>query len=77
MEQQEKVGKLSDNLDELTKLCNKRAKQIAKTITLNNCETKEVSFWTGDIPELICIGKFTKGINGEIAYSLDFSQSTL
>ena len=77
MEKQVTVGKVSDNMETLEKLCNEKAEQMAKTMAINSGESQEVSFWTGDIPELICVGKFVKGNDGKTTYNLDFSQSTL
>lgn len=37
----------------------------------------EVSFWTEDVPELICVGTFSKKRDGSVSYRLDFSESTL
>lgn len=73
MEQQVKVGKVSDSMEQLTKLCNEKAAQMAATMA----EESEVTFWTADIPELICVAKFCKKDDGSIRYELDFEQSTL
>lgn len=73
MKQQVSVGKVSDSMEKLEQLCNEKAEQMATTMT----ENVEISFWTADIPELICIAKFCKGEDGKYAYTLDFSQSTL
>ena len=75
MEKQVSVGKLSDSMEKLEQLCEEKAEQMAKTMNIVNDE--DVSFWTSDIPELICICKFSKGDDGKVAYNLDFSQSTL
>ena len=77
MEKQIEVGNVSDNIETLEKLCNEKAEQMAKTMTVNDGETQEITFWTGDLPELICVGKFVKGSDGKTTYELDFSQSTL
>lgn len=73
MEKQVTVGKVSDSMEKLEKLCKKKAEKMVKTMTAD----AEVSFWTADIPELICIAKFCKGGDGNYNYTLDFSQSTL
>lgn len=73
MKQEALVGSVNDNMEKLEKLCNEKAKQMAKTIKKDS----EVPFWTADIPELICIAKFNKKEDGSFAYTLDFSQSTL
>ena len=75
MERQITVGKVSDNMETLEKLCNEKAGQMSKTMNITS-ET-EITFWTGDIPELICIGIFKKDADGKVSYNLDFSQSTL
>lgn len=73
MEKQVTVGKVSNSIEELEKLCNEQAERMVKTITTDS----EVSFWTADIRELICIAKFCKGADGNFNYALDFSLSTL
>lgn len=73
MEKQVTVGKVSDSMEKLENLCKEKAERMVKKMT----EETEVSFWTADIPELICIAKFCKGVDGGFYYSLDFSQSTL
>ena len=75
MEKQIKVGKVSDKMETLEKLCNKKAEQMSKTMNITG-ETV-VTFWTGIIPELICVGIFKKGADGKVSFDLDFSQSTL
>ncbi len=75
MEKQIKVGKVSDSMETLKKLCNVKAEQMAKSMNITN--KMEVTFWTGDIPELICVGKFKKDADGKVTYNLDFSQATL
>ncbi len=73
MKQQVSVGKVSDSMEKLEQLCQEKAEKMAKTMTGN----AEVSFWTADIPELICVAEFNKGEDGKCTYKLDFSQSTL
>ena len=75
MEDQVTVGKVSDSMEKLTKLCNEKATKIAKTMRIEN--DIEISFWTADIPELICVAKFSKAAGNNVTFSLDFSQSTL
>lgn len=77
MEKQVSVGKVSDSMEKLNALCNEKAEQMAKTMSLKDGETQEVTFWTRDSPELICVGEFVKGNDGKTTYNLDFSQSTL
>lgn len=75
MEQQVEIGSVSDSMEKLTKLCHEKAEQLTKTMIIEN--DVMVTFWTEDIPELICIATFSKNTNGNITYNLDFSQSTL
>lgn len=75
MEKQVSVGKVSDSMEKLTNHCKEKAALLAKSMSNNTEEI--VTFWTGDIPELICVGKFSKSTDGKIVYNLDFSQSTL
>ena len=72
-----KCGKTTDSIETLTKLCNEEAAKLAATIKNSTQSIEEVAFWTEDIPELICIGKFSKDANGSVVYQLDFSSSTL
>lgn len=75
MEQQVTVGKVSDSMEKLKKLCHEKAEQMAKTMNIEN--NVEIPFWTADIPELICVATFSKGDDGNITFCLDFSQATL
>lgn len=58
-------------------LCKKEADKLLKTIDVSSQSTISVAFWTVDIPELICIGNFSKEKDGGVRYDLDFSQTTL
>ena len=73
MEQQVQVGKKSDSMEHLTELCKEKASQMAATMT----DEAQVSFWTSDKTELICIATFSRKTDGEMGFDLDFSQSTL
>lgn len=71
------VGSIYDSYDLLKSLCDDKSNELVNSIELNVGEKLEVVFWTDDIPELICVSKFTKDTFGMISYQLDFSQSTL
>jgi len=70
-------GKTTDSFEKLEMLCKEEAKKLSETIEISNSEGISVTFWTSDIPELICVGNFSRNENGSIVYELDFSQSTL
>jgi len=72
-----KCGKVTDSFEKLEMLCKEKAKNLSETIEISNSEVISVPFWTSEIPELICIGNFSKSEGGSIVYELDFSQSTL
>lgn len=68
------VGKVTDSMEVLERLCHEKAKEMAETIT----ENAEYTFWTSDIPaELICVARFNINEDGKCTYTLDFSQTTL
>ncbi len=69
-------GSIDDSFDELLLLCEEEASRLALTLELSS-DPVLVSFWTKDVCELICIGKFSKDLRGTISYKLDFSQTTL
>ena len=73
MEEQINIGKASDSFEELERLCNAKAAEIAETMT----EGGTVSFWTTGMPELIGIAEFKKGSDGKMTYKFDTSLSTL
>ena len=76
MEEHIHIGKAPDSLEEieeLERLCNAKAAEIAETIT----ESGTVSFWTTGMPELIGIAEFKKGSDGKVTYKFDPSLSTL
>ena len=72
-----KCGKTTNSFEELKLLCKKEADKLLKTIDVSSQSTISVAFWTVDIPELICIGNFSKEKDGGVRYDLDFSQTTL
>lgn len=72
-----KCGKISDNYEKLETLCKEEAEKLSNTIQIPNQEVVSVPFWTSDIPELICVGNFSRDENDSVIYELDFSQSTL
>lgn len=69
-------GKVSDNFETLKILCREEANKILSTYDIPD-NGLTIPFWTTDIPELICVGKFYKDKNNKLTYELDFSQSTL
>lgn len=69
-------GKTNDGFEKLKKLCEIEADEICLKINIESTPL-EIPFWTEDIPELICIGKFNKRDDGSMKYDLDFSKSTL
>lgn len=71
------LGKHGDSFEDLQLLSEKEAKSLCSTLNLSVGEKKEVSFWTGGIPELIAVASFEKKLNGEVIYEIDYSQSTL
>lgn len=70
-------GSVYDSLDKLKNICENNAMIICNSIEIKENDTIEIPFWTSDIPELICIGKFYKNKDGEIKYELDYTESTL
>ncbi|MCL1937044.1 MAG: hypothetical protein FWF52_01445 [Candidatus Azobacteroides sp.] len=70
-------GKTTDSFNKLEMLCKKEAKKLSETIEIPNLEVISVTFLTSDIPEVICVGGFSRSESGLIVYELDFSQSTL
>lgn len=72
-----KCGKKYDDIETLKVLCKKEAEQLLKAMEIPNGAKISIPFWTEDIPELICVGIFYKGENGEICYELDYTESTL
>ncbi len=72
-----KCGKSTDSIETLTKLCNEEAAKLAATMEVPAQSVEEVAFWIEDIPELICVGKFSRDASGSVVYQLDFSSSTL
>ena len=71
------IGSVNDNIESLESMCNDRSIELLKSIVLNSDENLDVVFWTADIPELICVSRFSKNASGLLTYSLDFSLSTL
>ena len=70
---QVEVGKVTDSMEVLERLCHEKAKEMAETIT----ENAEYTFWTGIVGELICVARFNINEDGKCTYTLDFSQTTL
>ena len=72
-----KIGKTTDSFEKLEMLCKCESDRLVIEFSNQGIEDIEVVFWTDDIPELICVAKFSKNENKELIYELDFSQSTL
>ena len=72
-----KCGSVKDEFDMLTTLCEKEAHKLCSKLDIKPNSTVEVSFWTKDFPELICVGKFTADEDGNITFVLDYSETTL
>lgn len=71
-----KCGKTTDSIEVLTNKCKMEAQKLLNIIEFPVDCTANVSFWTSDFPELICVGHFYNE-DGVIQYDLDFSESTL
>lgn len=69
-------GNAEDSFEKLKSLCESEAEKICMEIAIG-AEPVEIPFWTEDFPELICVGKFSKGEDGHVKYELDFTESTL
>lgn len=73
-----KLGKRTDSFEMLEKLCKEEAEKLLATIEVPDYAKVSVPFWTAYLPaELIGVAYFSKDKNGEIAYELDFSETTL
>ena len=70
-------GFSTDGLKILKQLCEVEAEKYLEKIDFSKNDTVLIPFWTTDIPELICVGKFYKNEEGVATYTLDFSQTTL
>lgn len=70
-------GKTMNSFEELKALCEQHANQLKLQLNISAHEKTIVTFWTEDVPELICIGTFEKDNSGETIFILDFSESTL
>lgn len=70
-------GISTDGLKKLKQLCEVEAEKYLEKIDFSNNDMFVIPFWTTDIPELICVGKFYKNKEGVATYTLDFSQTTL
>lgn len=72
------IGKNSDTVEELERLCNQKAKELATNIDISNQKEVSVPFWTDDFPsELICVCNISLDKKGNPKYDLDYSQSTM
>lgn len=72
-----KCGKVSDSFDVLETICKEKSEELKVSIKMENQSETTVTFWTEDFPELICVGRFKKDNEGNIDYTLDFSESGL
>lgn len=70
-------GSADDNFEALKKTCETEASKLSRSLIIESGKVVEIPFWTNDIPELICIGKFALSDKGIVEYELDFSESTL
>lgn len=70
-------GKVTDDIETLKALCEKEATKLKTTIQIIDQTSVSVPFWTTEIPELICVGKFYKNEQNAVSYELDFTESTL
>lgn len=69
-------GKTNTDNSVLKEQIVQKATELCKIIKLAPEERKSVTFWTEDIPELVCVAEY-KNNNGLISFNLDYSQSTL
>ncbi len=70
-------GKATDSYDKLVSICKEKSEELKRELDIAEQSVVTVSFWTGGMPELICVGEFSKNEDGEVVYHLDFSESTL
>jgi len=70
-------GNVYDGFDTLIGLCEAKAKELCSTLEMSSNQTIEIPFWTSDIPELICVGRFSKSAEGNVIYELDDTLTTL
>lgn len=70
-------GNADDNVETLKKMCEVEALKLCQTLHVKSGEILEIPFWTSDIPELICVAKFSLSDDGSVKHELDFSESTL
>ena len=71
------LGSVNDSFDSLKAMCSEKANELKDSIELEEGDTLQVVFWTGDIPELIGVADFIKNKNGLIVYSIDYSLRTI
>ena len=70
------VGRKSDSFESLKDMCIKKSEELKCQIEIPIGSSVKVTFWTNDIPELICVGCLSNN-NGEVNCELNFEQSTL
>ena len=71
------IGSVKDGVESLQSMCNDKANELIKTLSLEPGEEVQVVFWTKDTPELIGIAIITKNDSGLMTYSMDYSSSSL
>lgn len=71
------IGNVKDGFESLQTMCNDKANELIKTLSLEKGEEMQVVFWTEDIPELIGIANITINDAGLMTYSMDYSLTTL
>lgn len=71
------IGKCTDNFSELKKKCAKKADEFILSDEVQGIDRFDITFWTGDFPELICVANCRRGEDGKITYRLDDSVCTL
>lgn len=70
-------GKTTDSYKKLESICEAKANEIKGKLDFSTQSEIEISFWTENFPELICVGTFSKNNLGEVVFELDYSQTTL
>lgn len=71
------IGSVKDDFESLQTMCNDKANELIKTLSLKQGEEMQVVFWTEDIPELIGVANIIMNDTGLMTYSMDYSLTTL
>ncbi len=69
------LGNLTNSVESLKQLCNDKSIELLKRIKLNDDNKIDVVFWCEH--ELLGVSHFTKDENGNLMFTLDFTDSTL